>query len=154
MVAVLVAKCAGLGLCILILTAWLLSYGIAIEYMRPSWHVVVTKGYVVFREHNGWGPDGRVRPLGWQTYAPFDSFLSPNPDYTADVHNLWIARRYKTTSWFATIVSLWLPFLIGAPVTIHLWRRDRRPRKGHCRECGYDLTGNESGVCPECGQER
>ena len=21
-----------------------------------------------------------------------------------------------------------------------------------CRSCGYDLTGNESGVCPECGQ--
>lgn len=23
---------------------------------------------------------------------------------------------------------------------------------GHCR-CGYDLTGNTSGVCPECGSE-
>lgn len=22
---------------------------------------------------------------------------------------------------------------------------------GHCRRCGYDLTGNVSGVCPECG---
>ncbi len=22
---------------------------------------------------------------------------------------------------------------------------------GHCVECGYDLTGNVSGVCPECG---
>ncbi len=21
----------------------------------------------------------------------------------------------------------------------------------HCASCGYDLTGNESGVCPECG---
>ena len=23
---------------------------------------------------------------------------------------------------------------------------------GHCQRCGYDLTGNESGICPECGQ--
>lgn len=23
-----------------------------------------------------------------------------------------------------------------------------------CRKCGYDLTGNESGVCPECGTPR
>jgi hypothetical protein len=22
---------------------------------------------------------------------------------------------------------------------------------GHCRKCGYDLTGNVSGVCSECG---
>ncbi len=29
----------------------------------------------------------------------------------------------------------------------------RRPVKGagRCQQCGYDLTGNESGVCPECG---
>jgi hypothetical protein len=28
-----------------------------------------------------------------------------------------------------------------------------RPRtvEGGCQECGYNLTGNESGVCPECG---
>ncbi len=24
---------------------------------------------------------------------------------------------------------------------------------GHCRTCGYDLTENESGVCPECGTD-
>ncbi len=23
---------------------------------------------------------------------------------------------------------------------------------GHCYHCGYDLTGNQSGVCTECGQ--
>jgi hypothetical protein len=23
---------------------------------------------------------------------------------------------------------------------------------GHCRNCGYNLTGNVSGVCPECGE--
>lgn len=22
---------------------------------------------------------------------------------------------------------------------------------GHCKKCGYNLTGNVSGVCPECG---
>lgn len=27
------------------------------------------------------------------------------------------------------------------------------PRPGACSKCGYDLTGNVSGVCPECGQE-
>jgi hypothetical protein len=30
-------------------------------------------------------------------------------------------------------------------------RRRRARRRGTCRSCGYDLTGNVSGVCPECG---
>ena len=38
------------------------------------------------------------------------------------------------------------------PVTIWLWRRDRIP-PGHCTGCGYNLTGNISGTCPECGEE-
>ncbi len=29
--------------------------------------------------------------------------------------------------------------------------RRRRRRKGLCTKCGYDMTGNTSGVCPECG---
>ena len=24
-------------------------------------------------------------------------------------------------------------------------------RTGHCTKCGYNLTGNTTGVCPECG---
>lgn len=30
-------------------------------------------------------------------------------------------------------------------------RRWRRRRAGHCITCDYDLSGNVSGVCPECG---
>lgn len=30
-------------------------------------------------------------------------------------------------------------------------RRAYRKRRGLCLTCGYDLTGNVSGVCPECG---
>jgi hypothetical protein len=29
--------------------------------------------------------------------------------------------------------------------------RSNLRRLGHCQTCGYDLTGNQSGVCPECG---
>ncbi len=30
-------------------------------------------------------------------------------------------------------------------------RRWRHRRIGHCLRCGYNLTGNVSGICPECG---
>jgi hypothetical protein len=49
------------------------------------------------------------------------------------------------------------PLLILVPigiVTILLWYLDRRrSQPGHCEDCGYDLTGNVSGRCPECGAE-
>ena len=32
-------------------------------------------------------------------------------------------------------------------------RRRHRRRRGLCLKCSYDLTGNASGVCPECGTE-
>ena len=32
-----------------------------------------------------------------------------------------------------------------------LFLRLLRRRPGCCRRCGYDLTGNTSGICPECG---
>ena len=52
--------------------------------------------------------------------------------------------------------NLFLGCLLGGAVHVSVaaWRRrfDRRWAPGHCRQCGYDLTGNESGVCPECGR--
>jgi hypothetical protein len=39
------------------------------------------------------------------------------------------------------------------PAVWVLARSRRRRAKGRCRECFYDLTGNTSGVCPECGVE-
>lgn len=46
----------------------------------------------------------------------------------------------------------------GAYPLIALFRgrlnRRRRMRAGQCIKCGYNLEGNESGVCPECGVAR
>jgi hypothetical protein len=40
-----------------------------------------------------------------------------------------------------------------AAVCRHRWETKRRYPPGHCQECGYNLTGNVSGVCPECGAQ-
>ncbi len=46
----------------------------------------------------------------------------------------------------------------GSPWLAEAWtkhrrnaERRRRIRLGLCLACGYNLTGNVSGVCPECG---
>ena len=49
-------------------------------------------------------------------------------------------------------VPLGPPLFVIAVLTAFSWGRDRRRfPAGHCRRCGYDLTKNESGRCPECG---
>ncbi len=50
---------------------------------------------------------------------------------------------------FATVALAAYPIIafIGGPV-----RRWRRRKRGLCVRCGYNLAGNVSGVCPECGE--
>jgi hypothetical protein len=52
-----------------------------------------------------------------------------------------------------TFIPFWIPFLIIAVPTAVIIRRMRRwkPEGKLCKSCGYDLTGNVSGICSECG---
>lgn len=43
------------------------------------------------------------------------------------------------------------PLAAGLLTAVCWWAGRRRPVKGYCSSCGYDLTGNVSGTCPECG---
>jgi hypothetical protein len=49
-------------------------------------------------------------------------------------------------------LPVWIPLALLLIPTVLLWLADiRRPGPGHCQSCGYNLTGNTSGRCPECG---
>jgi hypothetical protein len=58
-----------------------------------------------------------------------------------------------TPIWFGLLVDivvlmlLWSAVLDGLPAA----RRWLRRRRGVCRQCACDLTGNTTGTCPECG---
>jgi len=50
-------------------------------------------------------------------------------------------------------LPVWIPLmLVAIPTGVAFWRTGRK-QPGHCRACRYDLTGNTSGRCPECGME-
>ncbi|MDB5290605.1 MAG: hypothetical protein JWL69_1846 [Phycisphaerales bacterium] len=52
---------------------------------------------------------------------------------------------------WAAVLFMW--YVLAMPgKAIRGWRDQARLARGQCLLCGYDLTGNVSGVCPECGR--
>ena len=68
----------------------------------------------------------------------------------------WIGEQawYERPTMHPGSIPAWYLPALTLPVTAVLFIMNRRRRipPGHCR-CGYNLTGNVSGVCPECGTE-
>jgi hypothetical protein len=63
----------------------------------------------------------------------------------ASSHGRLAAFALSPNGWLASALAL-----AGAFSAFLFWR-DRCFPEGHCQMCGYDLTGNVSGRCPECG---
>lgn len=69
---------------------------------------------------------------------------------------LWIFDGYlgRPSGWVA--IPLWALFIPAAGLTLLAWRSasvpNRDPPGERCSGCGYNLTGNASGQCPECGR--
>lgn len=62
--------------------------------------------------------------------------------------------RARGKSIYYIASPLWFLFIcamLGLLGTLCVRRRGQGYPAGHCRSCGYNLTGNVSGRCPECG---
>jgi hypothetical protein len=60
----------------------------------------------------------------------------------------------ETLRELSILVPCWFLFCIAAILPILWWRARKRrliATGNPCKACGYNLTGNLSGVCPECG---
>jgi hypothetical protein len=94
---------------------------------------------------------GLMNHLGFR-YRRFDNGPRPFPARASMPKAA--AAMYTETMRMIT-VPYWLPSLLWA--ALPAWwgiarnRRARRTGEGCCTTCGYNLTGNVSGACPECG---
>ncbi|HSZ60129.1 MAG TPA: hypothetical protein VK797_31080 [Tepidisphaeraceae bacterium] len=101
----------------------------------------------------------RTVPIG--TLAYFRSGNVVHETVAIDAAGFYVgscAHGGPSGSWvqfntFVLAVPLWacMVVLLILPVAWVRARLDRVARAGRCQICGYDLTGNTSGTCPECG---
>jgi len=51
----------------------------------------------------------------------------------------------------ASVLLIYSSVPCGAMWALIYFHNVTKRKPGHCRKCDYDLHGNVSGVCPECG---
>jgi hypothetical protein len=147
-------KWAGLALSVLILLIWLVSLRLQLmcrladeKRADGNWEcyfqfsinnglVACTRSSMGSPQSPGWTLSVSSR---WPRWKPLFSYL-----YTS---------KSDLLPYFWLVLPLWIPFVIVVIPTTYLWYYDRPIPPGHCQKCGYNLTGNVSGVCPECGEK-
>jgi len=138
-------KWAGVCLSLLISLAWAVSLFVTVKLHCYPWVVSVFRGVfsVVWGSSLTHGTWFAVHPVPGKRLVWAGWFPSVNKE------GFW----GSTVFWNHLRIPLILPFVIVAVPTACLWWLEYRRRipPGHCQKCGYDLTGNVSGVCPECG---
>jgi hypothetical protein len=122
--------------------------------------VVSAKGRVSLRLTSY--PSPRNRSIGsprWQLFAGPPNLSLGSPSQTAwarlgfycntirEPHGSY-EIQFVIFPWGVVAVAAAAPPVIGTCLSL---RRHRPSRRVDCHSCGYDLTGNVSGVCPECG---
>ena len=136
-------KWAGLLLSVLLLLASTVGWVKGLVYFHESGQVVVAAGGLLI--DNMHAPIER-RGLRWATLE-----IPEKPLWLRIRGYFWIPKVSPQATW----VPFGFPLVFTATVTVFLFWLDRRLRRvphGHCQACGYNLAGNISGICPECGE--
>ncbi len=126
-----VLKWVGVGLSITLLCIWGLE-------LITGYHLRYGRAYISFNE------GGVVLGLLDSSVPYFgNGFATARPFQ-------WWPDGITYGGSMITYIPIWMLVLPSMFATLWLWRSDHRPNGG-CLKCGYNLTGNISGVCPECG---
>lgn len=136
-----------LGLTALTMAAWIvMPTCFAITWSTPRFIVVVADAAYV-----------TVDPVALQseTYFPagihFPTNVYVSRSFWSGLHvGRWRGASYSQI--FAAELFITFVLCIGPMVEFgRRLRRARLARAGRCTSCGYDLRGNTSGTCSECG---
>ena len=139
-------KTTGLLLSILMLVLWVFSVLFASYYISSQSSMFLGFGRIGFADSQLGNPGWACIPY----YSRWRTGQMPWTEFADDFLGFGLPdRNWKLSGCLG--IPIWLLVgTVGFP-TAFLWWRDRRPKAGFCKVCKYDLTGNVSGTCPECG---
>jgi hypothetical protein len=124
---------------------WYVAASIAAE--DNGYRIFLQHGKVIFDMWESPKTDGRY-------FGDWRINIDPASSWSWTGH-AWPPRFYEDEMYRGLIIPAWLLLALLAFPTAWLWSRDRRfVPPGCCRTCKYDLTGNTTGICPECGRPR
>ena len=127
--------------------------------------LVIVANFCVWLTHTPWKKPAAVRiillsPLCWTLpviiwsvlaalhYASYSSFglMSGKPEWIESP----LIAVFSSIGWLFPAVLVWLVHCVKSYSTcVELLAKKGPPM---CHDCGYNLTGNVSGRCPECGR--
>ncbi len=131
---------AGFVISAMIAATLLANYWWVVGYEGQSW-----VGALAFGGASVFIGQARASPAGWMIERNNPADLGPCL--------FWGLKADLQSPEYNVFVPLWIPFILILVPSLHAWRVGRKIPPGCCRECRYNLTGNLSGVCPECGTE-
>lgn len=137
----------GAVLTALVSVALLASLMLEIRWLRPvaagAVDIHIVKGTVFL----DWWTPATPHAWGWTLSTAMDESFKWRwrPGCNSIQTSTFSSRAY----W----LPLWMPLVVTAQCTALFVRTVRRRRTASCPSCGYDLSGNTSGVCPECGHQ-
>lgn len=147
--------CAATGLSICIAAMWIASVFYYVWWVRPSVMLQVRGGgfSIIHSPGARWEvPSFWDQPDSW-----FEGPTTGLQVYRASGlgwFGAWELHRdlFEPRKVYGVGLPFWPLFLVSLVISCLLWKRVcRRLPLGLCTHCGYDLTGNVSGRCPECG---
>lgn len=138
-----------LSLAVVVLLLNVFSHRVFLMWLSPqcTYNVWIWGGAIQFEHH--------FVGCGTGTYPSYGFIAAEIP--TGHWEGSWRFLPYSWKDAFAYHLEfpIYIPgvVLLAAALPSILLRTRRRQRRllGLCEHCSYDLRGNTSGVCPECG---
>lgn len=147
------ASILSLLLCVTAVCLWIRSYWQCYDIEWPDGSLVSSRGILFYQFSflSGSKPQTGLRFHSLDAFYVPSGFSGPNYLY---LHFAGITFVRGGKHILQISIPFWAILLLSGSMSFSLNllpAGHRRSKEETCHSCGYNLTGNVSGVCPECG---